>query len=245
MQILNLFIDHAKLSLPEIVKISGLPKTSAHRMLQSLDEMGFLSKDIEGRYELGLIFLQFGHLVSERLDIRNIALPIMRSLKDELGEAVNLVVLDGDEALYIEKVDTTERVRVYTQIGRRAPLYGGACPRILLAHMTIKQQEEYLEKVELIPYAANTITDKQVLHKVLVECKEKGYSISHSELENYSSAVGAPIFDHTGTIVAGISVVGPEYRFHEEKQLQRYIDRVKDAAKEISYQLGWNMNGGE
>jgi DNA-binding IclR family transcriptional regulator len=69
MQILNIFINHEKLSLQEIVNISGLPKTSAHRMLQSLEEMGFLSKDKEGKYELGLIFLQFGHLVAERLDI--------------------------------------------------------------------------------------------------------------------------------------------------------------------------------
>jgi DNA-binding IclR family transcriptional regulator len=243
MQILNIFINHEKLSLQEIVNISGLPKTSAHRMLQSLEEMGFLSKDKEGKYELGLIFLQFGHLVAERLDIRKIALPAMQRLKEEMGEAVNLVIRDGNEAIYIEKVDTAERVRVYTQIGRRAPLYGGACPRILLAHLPNKQQVEYLDNIKLIPYAANTITDKQVLQRVLMECREKGYSVSHSELENYSSAVGAPIFDHTGNIAAGISVVGPEARFQEENYLQRCIDMVIDAAKEISSKLGWIMNG--
>lgn len=239
MQILNLFIDHERLSLQEIVLETNLPKTSAHRMVLSLEEMGFLSKDEQGKYGLGLLFLQFGHLVAERLDIRKVALPVMQRLKEELGEAVNLVVRDGDEAIYIEKVDTSERVRVYTQIGRRAPLYGGACPRILLAHLPEEKQNRYVDKVEIVPYAMNTIVDKEELRRVLQECRDQGYSVSHSELENYSSAAGAPIFNHMGELVAGLSVVGPEVRFQDYEHLQKCIEKVKEAAYEISTALGY------
>ena len=86
-----------------MMEYSGVPKTSLHRMVGSLEEMGFLTKDEQGYYSLGLLFLQFGQLVANRLDIRNIAKPVMETLRDEVEEAVNLIVRDGDEAMYIEK----------------------------------------------------------------------------------------------------------------------------------------------
>ena len=95
-----------------MMELSGLPKTSLHRMIGSLEEMGFLTRDDNGYYSLGLIFLQFGQLVGERLDIRKIAYPIMKDLRDDVEEAVNLIVRDNDEAMYIEKVDTLHPVRL-------------------------------------------------------------------------------------------------------------------------------------
>lgn len=89
MEILNLFFTHSMLSLNEIANISGIPKTSVYRMVMSLEEMGLLDKGRDGKYSLGLLFLQFGHLVAERLDIRQVALPIMQKLHDKVGEAVN------------------------------------------------------------------------------------------------------------------------------------------------------------
>ncbi|GAX91546.1 IclR family transcriptional regulator [Effusibacillus lacus] len=238
MELLNLFLTNARLSLNEMVKLSGSPKSSVHRMMGSLEEMGFLVKDDEGKYSLGLLFLQFGQLVAERLDIRHVALPVMTRLRDEVGEAVNLIVRDGNEAIYIEKVDTTEPVRVYTRIGRRAPMYAGACPRILLAFLPEHEREQYLKEVELKPIGFGTITDPDRLRSVLLESRKTGYSISHSELHNHTSAVGAPIFNHTGQAVAGLSIVGPEARFQEE-QLPTLIEKVILAANEISHKLGW------
>lgn len=238
MELLNLFLTNDRLTLQEMVQLSKLPKTSVHRMTGSLEEMGFLTKDSEGKYSLGLLFLQFGQLVAERLDIRHVALPVMRELRDEVGEAVNLIVRDGNDAIYIEKVDTTQPVRVYTRIGRRAPIYAGACPRILLAYLPDGEREEYLRRVELKPIGSGTITDPARLRSVLDDSRKNGYSVSHSELEDHSSAVAAPIFDHAGKVVAGLSIAGPESRFREER-LPVLIDRVKSAADKISRQLGW------
>ncbi|EGL84159.1 transcriptional regulator, IclR family [Caldalkalibacillus thermarum TA2.A1] len=127
MEMLKLFIDRERLTLQEMVELLQMPKTSVYRMAQSLVELGFLQKTND-YYQLGLAFLSFGMLVAERLDLRRIALPIMKRLKEETKEAVNLVIRDGDEAIYNEKVDTSEPVRVYTKVGQRAPLYAGACP---------------------------------------------------------------------------------------------------------------------
>lgn len=236
MDILNLFRNKAKLTLNEIVELSSTPKTSVHRMIGSLEEMGFIRKDNEGKYSLGFVFLEFGELVKERTDLREIALPSMHSLFDKVGEAVNLVIRDGNESIYIEKLDTIHPVRVYTKIGRRAPLYGGGCSRIILAFLPKKERDEYIQNVQLKQFAKNTITDKNALIKVLEESRKMGYTLSHSELENYSSEIAAPIFDSSNKVIAAISIVGLTVRF-QENDLPQLIEEVKKTACEISCKL--------
>jgi IclR family KDG regulon transcriptional repressor len=238
MDLLNLFLTNTKLTINEMVQLSGIPKTSVHRMIGSLEDMRFLNKDHEGKYFLGLSFLQFGHLVAERLDIRQVALPVMQTLRDDVEEAVNLIVKDGKESIYIEKLDTNHPVRLYTKVGRRSPLYAGACSRIILAFLEEDEREQYLNEIELKPVAFSTITDKEKLRLVLEESRKTGYSFSHSELENYTASVGAPIFNYTGQIVAGLSVAGPDIRFKDER-LPELVKKVKRAASEISQRLGW------
>ncbi|MEK4341002.1 IclR family transcriptional regulator [Brevibacillus sp. FSL L8-0710] len=239
LELLQLFLDHPQLTLQEAVHLSGQPKTSVYRMLMSLEEGGLLKRTDVGAYELGLGFLQYGQAVSERMDIRREALPVMVRLNEEIGEAVNLIIRDGEEATYVEKVDTKEPIRVYTAIGRRAPLYAGACPRVLLAFLPDEEQEKYLSRVKLQPVADCTITDIDVLGRVLSESRQNGYTVSHSELYNDTSAVAAPIYDHSGSVIAGISIVGPTSRY-KEGQIQLLAQKVIEAAQAISRKLGWN-----
>lgn len=239
MALLNLFLNHERLTLNEMVQLLQAPKTSVYRMVGSFEEMGFLRKDNEGKYSLGLLFLRFGQLVSERLDVRNVVLPIMRELRDKVDEAVNLIVRDHDGAVYIEKADTSHPVRIYNNPGRRAPMYGGACPRILLSFMNPAEQESYLRRVQLQPIGRNTITDVKELRRVLDEARDRGYSISHSELVNDTSSVAAPLFDHTGNMVAGLSIAGPSSRFGHDA-LPGLLDNLLLYSKKASRELGWN-----
>ncbi|OLO28634.1 IclR family transcriptional regulator [Alkalihalophilus pseudofirmus] len=237
MKLLDLFRTHKKLSLIEMVELSGIPKTSVHRMIGSLEEMGFLSKDQEGKYTLGMLFLEFGQLVADRLDIRQIAHPVMKELRDKVGEAVNLTMRDHHDAIYIEKLDTIHPVRLFTKVGRRSPLYAGACSRIILANLSDVEIDEYLNMTKLSPYGTGTITDKEKLRMILRQSRLDGYTVSYSELENQTSSVAAPIFDHTGHVVGGLSIAGPDIRFQKE-QLPILIEEVKQAAAHISRSLG-------
>ncbi|MDT8862688.1 IclR family transcriptional regulator [Alkalihalobacillus sp. MEB130] len=239
MTILNLFRIHSALTLNEIVQMSNLPKTSAHRMVGSLTEMGFLTKDFEGNYSLGLLFLEYGQLVSERLDLPKIAKPYMEALRDDVNEAVNLTIRDGNEALYVEKVDTDHPVRLFTKVGRRSPLYSGACSRILLAHIDEKEQESYIRTIDLKPVGLKTITDKEVLRNVLKQSRTDGVAISYSELENNTVSIAAPIFNISGQVIGGLSVAGPESRFPETR-VAEMIEKVKQTANQISCKLGFN-----
>jgi DNA-binding IclR family transcriptional regulator len=238
MDILNLFKDHAQLTFQEIIDLSGIPKTSVYRMLLSLEEMEFLEKGPDSKYRLGLIFLKFGHLVSSRLDIRKIALPIMQELHDDIGEAINLIVKQGDEAIYIEKIDTNQKVRLYTAIGRRSPLYAGACARVILSFLPDSEIQTYIETVELKPFAKGTITDKKDLFKTISQAKKEGYTISFSELEDYTAAIAAPIFDHKGDVIAGLSIAGLEANYQNEN-IPIFAVKIKEATEKISECLGY------
>lgn len=241
MEMLKLFIDRERLTLQEMVELLRMPKTSVYRMAQSLVKLGFLQKT-DDYYQLGLAFLSFGMLVAERLDLRKIALPIMKRLKEDTKEAVNLVIRDGDEAIYIEKVDTSEPVRVYTKVGRRAPLYAGACPRVLLTFMEREEQQRYIDNVKMVKIAKNTIVRRDILRDIIEKDRKRQYTVSYSELEDYSAAVAVPIFNHEGKVVAGLSVAGPEHRFSPEA-VERMVPMLQQAAWQISEQLGFSRKG--
>ncbi|KAB2336691.1 IclR family transcriptional regulator [Cytobacillus depressus] len=238
MDILNLFIEHPELSFQEIIDLSGIPKTSVYRMLQSLEEMEFLEKGRDLKYRLGLLFLKFGHLVSSRLDIRQIAYPLMNDLHNDVKEAINLIVRDGNEAIYIEKIDTKQKVRLYTAIGRKSPLYAGACSRAILSFLPDAEIQDYLESTELKSFALGTITNKEKLYESIKQARIDGFTISHSELENHTSAVAIPIFNHKSEVVAGISIAGIEANYQGEN-IGIFAEKAKKVAEEISMRLGY------
>ncbi|MBT2625798.1 IclR family transcriptional regulator [Bacillus sp. HU-1818] len=238
MALLNLFLTEPKLTLSELISLSGMPKTSVHRMVSSLEEMGLLSRDRNGAYTLGLVFLQFGQLVSERLDIRQIAKPVMEELCQEVDEAVHLIMRDGNEAIYVEKIEGTQTVRLYTAIGRRSPLYAGACARSILSFLPQEEIETYIRQTEFVPIGSGTITDPAELLQTISSSLENGYTVSYSELENYTAAIGAPIFNHKGQVAAGISIAGFEARFTKDR-LPYLTEKVKAAAFQISEKMGY------
>ncbi len=237
MDVLNLFIEHSELSFQEIINLSGIPKTSVYRMLLSLEEMGFLEKGRDAKYRLGLLFLKFGHLVSARLDLRQIAYPLMNDLHNDVKEAINLIVKEGNEAIYIEKIDTKQKVRLYTAIGRKSPLYAGACSRSILSFLPDSDIQEYLDSIELKSFALGTITDKERLYESIKQARINGFTISHSELENYTSAVAVPIFNHKGEVIAGISIAGIEANY-QDGNIEYFANKAKKVAEEISMRLG-------
>ncbi|MCG7344145.1 IclR family transcriptional regulator [Sporosarcina sp. ACRSL] len=238
MELLYLFTDHPELTFQEIVELSGMPKSSVYRMLLSLEEMKFLEKKEDTKYRLGTIFLTFGHLVSSRMNIRQIAEPIMRRLHSEVHQAVNLTILEGDEAIYIEKIDELQKVKLYTSVGRRSPLYGGACARAVLSFQSDEFIEEYLERVEFIAYSNNTITDRKQLLASIEDARKIGYTFSKSELENHTASIAAPIYNSEGKAIGSLSVAGIEIEF-SDSAVEHLSEKVKAAAKKISEGIGY------
>lgn len=234
--------ERDSIGLSELSKLSGIPKATVYRLASTLEDNGFLQKaDVMGKenqYRLGLKLLELGRLVSEKLELRKTALPYMEELRDKVNECVQLIIRDHDEAIYIEKLESSRPVRVYTRVGRRAPLYGGACPRAILSFLKDEEIEQILASKAMVSVTKNTITDKELLFKSIRETREKGYTISYGELEPETGAVGAPIFDFSGKVIGSISIAGPESRF-SENELPFLIDELLKTTGKISKVFGY------
>lgn len=243
LEFLEYFIHNSELSLAELVELSNMPKSTVFRIIQTLEMRGFVSKTTNHqppKYELGLKLLEFGNIVAQRLEIRKIALPYMMQLRDTVDEAVNLIIRYQDEGVYIEKVDSRGYVRLYTQVGRKSPLYAGACPRILLSFMPDEEIVALLNRIELKKIAPGTNTDLELLWKWIHDARESGYTVSYGELEPDSAAIAVPIRDFSGQVIAGLSLAGATSRFSEER-LGYLVQETKAAAKSIMSKLGYTQ----
>src|SRR5699024_9049212 len=143
----------------EISEKTDIPKSTAYRILSTLEAGNILFKTKhsthDSRYRLGLKLLELGQLVSDQLELRDVALPYMEKLVDQINEVVHLVIINLNKATYIEKVESKRALRLFTRIGKSSPLHLGSGPKLLLAYLPVEKQEEYLNEAELYTIDGN------------------------------------------------------------------------------------------
>jgi IclR family KDG regulon transcriptional repressor len=240
LQLLTLFTgDRPAQRLAEISREAGMPKATALRFLNALTRQGFLRKDAAGAYRLGYRLIELGHRASDQLDLRTIALPYMGALRDALDEAVQIAVIDGTEAVYLEKLECRQPVRLFTKAGRRAPLHAGACPRLLLSFAPDLLTNLVLsERAERRQFTETTPTDPKQLRALIEQTRRDGYSLSFGELEAGSAALAVPLRDYSGNVVATLSVAGPAGRFGPDR-VPEILANARDTAAQISREFGF------
>lgn len=249
LQLLNIFTEERPhWRLAEIAEHTKIPKTTVFRLLQPLEEEGFIQKIsyyqngylIESNvYQLGNRLLALGQIVSKQYEVRNIALPYMRGLQEHLNEAVQLVVLDNDEATYIEKVESDKPVRLYTKIGRRAPLYSGACPRILLSFLPDHEIDRILAKNRKKTEVDGAIPSNDEIWQSIHKTRKQGFTYSDSELEDGTAAFGTPIFNRYGEIAASLSIASFASVLKIE-DYAKYVYPMWEVSAKISKELGYS-----
>jgi DNA-binding IclR family transcriptional regulator len=243
-KLLECFDEYSELSLTELVELSNMPKTTVHRLVHSLVDAGLLVKvkysvhDV--KYKLGLKLLELGMKVINQLEYREVALPYMKNINSKFNESVHLAVMEEDEAVYVEKLDSDKPIRLVIKIGARAPLYAGSAPKVLLAHMEETKQKDYLERLELKKISSNTITNRNQLVHELQEIKEQGYATSKGEIYKDTIGFSSPIFDSAGKITAALGVSIPVIEYNKEKG-KDILKEVKTSAKNISRDLGYHF----
>lgn len=239
LRILECFLEngHEGRALSDLSKQLGLTKSRAFRILSTLEKNGYIHQDPDNRqYRLGFKFLQLGNKVQHGLRLVEVAGPILTELAEKTGESIFLGVLDGCEAVCVDRRESKHNIRLFAEIGRRAPLHTGTVPKILLAFQSPAFIEEYLSR-PLARMTDQTITDSQLLLAALHNIRERGVAISRDDLDPGACSVGAPIRDHSGAVVAALSVAGPESRFSPET-IPQILDLVREATEEIGRRLG-------
>lgn len=221
------------LSLKILAADTGLHPSTAFRILGALTGVGLVERDSAGHYMLGRKLLQLAGRVKRGVDIRKEAIDTMLSLRDRLGETVNLTVREGDEVIYIERVTPQRMMRVEQVIGSRAPLHVTAVGKLMLAELGDAFLNAYAARTGLPAYTRHTLNSIDALRKEVHAGTANGYALDNEEAEEGVGCIGVLVHDSSGAVVAGLSVSAPI-----ERRRDAWIALVRQAGEAISARLG-------
>ncbi|GED69351.1 IclR family transcriptional regulator [Brevibacillus reuszeri] len=221
----------------EISKEIGLNKTSVYRMLSTFVRHGYVEQDAE-KYKLGYKVLELSSALLESIDLRTEAKPFLKELGNVTNEVIHLVVYDRGEVVYIEKLEGNETLRMHSKVGTRAPMHCTGFGKVIMAYLPSAEVAKIIDRQPMEAYTINTIVDKNELLENLQEIKRKGFAYDLEENELGISCIAAPIFEHTGKVVAAVSISGPTMRMTTER-LAELQEHIMDIANKISGRLGY------
>ena len=228
-----------QLGVTELSARLGLGKSTVHRLLATLTEERLLERDtVSGRYRLGLSIYELGAVVTAHVDLHEAAMPALVSLRQRTGETVQVAVLDGLEAVYVERLDSLHTLRIFSRVGHRLPAHATSSGKVLLAGLPPQTLDARLRQWQPVAMTPRTITDEQELRAELRVVAKRGWAENVEEGEVGVASVGAPIRGIDGSVSAAISVVGPITRV-KGASLRRFCGAVVDAASAISGRLGY------
>jgi DNA-binding IclR family transcriptional regulator len=194
------------LTLSEISRLAGLPLSTAHRLVAELTARAMLERSEDGRYRVGLRLWEIASVAPRTVDLREAAMPFLEDLYEATHENVQLAVMDGGEALYVERLSGRDSVHVVTRAGSRLPLHATGVGLVLLAGASHDVREAVLAR-RLRRYTPHTITDPRKLRRVLADVRRDGYVISDRQIETISVSVAAPVRTDRDGVLAALSIV--------------------------------------
>ena len=239
LQIMSCFDDeHPERGISDIAHAVSLHKATAHRIVTTLVNYGYLERVEDGqKYRLGLELPNLGYKVLRRMDLRREAVPFMKQLVAEWDETCDLSIFDQGEVFYIEIVRGTRALTISAAVGQRLPAYATASGKLFLAYIPEKQLNDILSR-PLQAFTEKTVTSPEGIRKQLEEVRRQGYAVDYEEFERGVCAVAAPIFNRGGSMIAAIGGPSPMSRMTPER-IAQIAEAFKEAAKDISYRMGY------
>jgi DNA-binding IclR family transcriptional regulator len=234
------------ISIRELSAKIKLPKGTTHRLLSSLSYFGYVRQDPKARnYFLGLKLVELGQLLLNQLDLRKEAEPFLRDLTERTKETVHLVILDRNEIVYIDKVETDQNpsgLKMASRIGLRNPAHSSAVGKVILSHFSEEELQGFLREKSLVKRTENTIVDPIQLKEHLKSVRKQGYAIDDEENEKGIRCVAAPLYNEIGRVVAAISISVPAFRVTKKVIQDNLKKEVMETALKISQRLGFVGN---
>ncbi|MGP4019549.1 IclR family transcriptional regulator [Saccharopolyspora sp. 5N708] len=225
-------------TLDQLAQRLGVHKSTAMRLLRTLEAGRFVRREDVHHYRLGSALFDLAHQALEDLDVRGVARPHLVELGEISGHTVHLATLEDDQVVYIDKVDSKHPVRMYSRIGRRAPVHCTAVGKALVAELPSRQRRQFAQQLSYPELTANTIDSAERFLAELDRARVQGYAVDRGEHEDFIHCVGAPIRNHRGEVVAAMSLSVPKVLLDFDGLL-RLVDDVLRAAGAVSAELGW------
>jgi DNA-binding IclR family transcriptional regulator len=243
LRLLQLFSESPHgLTAKQVAGRSRLPVSTVHRFLANLESAAFFNCGGDGVYQLGIACFAIGQAALGQLDIRRVSLPYLEELNRKTRETIHLTLRHGLSAVYVEKLDSPEQLRIHSRIGAAVPLYCTAVGKVMLAYMPDEERERVLPQLGLKRLTPNTVGNLQELAAELYRVKKNGYACDLEEHELHIRCIAAPVWDHQGEVSASVSITAPMVRMTVTR-LRQLAPLIQTAGLQISRELGY-QNGG-
>lgn len=228
-----------ELGVSEIARNLGLSKATVYRLLCALAKHRFVERNNSSeKYRLSWGIFEIGNKVPGVTELKTVARPEMVRLCDLTSEIINLAVRDGTDAVLVDTVNAAQLLRLDLEAGRREPLHATALGRSLLCDCRMEDLLGIFGNEELPALTPHTVRTLAQFEKVLKEVKSTGYAIDNEEFSVGIRCAGSPIRNHSGAVVAAISISGPVHRFTEAR-VRDVLPAITAAARKVSCALGY------
>lgn len=221
----------------DLARELGLTKSNVHRLLTTLTAHGYLRQNEQtSNYEMTTKLWVLGSKVIGRLELTKVARPAMERLAALTGETVHLSVLENEDVIYVDKIESSHHIRAFTHVGQRAPAYTMATGKAMLSRMPNAYLERFRNRLE--SFTEYTVTTMDALHRDIEEVRQKGYAqVLHGQWRTGIAACACPILGPLGDLAGAIGVSGPDSRVRQA-DLDAFAPHVVAAAQAISRALG-------
>jgi DNA-binding IclR family transcriptional regulator len=237
LRILELLAENGEMSAARMAVHLETSRAASHRFLTTLRDLNYVEKSEEGRFRLSFKVLELGMKKLDAFEIRHIAHPFMQEIALAFGETVNLGHWDGHAIVHLDKINSTEILRLDVGMGAAAPAYCTGLGKAILAFLNDRELEAYLKSVTLKALSPKTITSRKRLRADIADIRRRGYAVDDEELSLGLRCVAAPVFDYTGLPSYALSVSGPTQRMTKEK-IDAIQTKLVPLCRKISRQIG-------
>jgi len=222
--------------MTQISEQVGIHKSTVHRLLATLEKKRFVQRDpATGTYSLGIRLLQMAYLTLEHNDLRRLATPFLRHLCEQHRENVDLAVLDDTDVVYLNMIESPQRVKLAAAVGQRLSAFATASGKAILAFMPDEAVRRILER-GMTQYTLNTLRSPEAFFENMRQIRQQGFALSEQEFEEGINAVAAPILDSSGQPIASVAIAGPAYRLTRERMIDigpLVLATARDIAREV------------
>ncbi len=243
LEILELFLTGIdSISVPEIIGRFNIPRTTAHELMQTLVTLNYLER-VENqpyRFKLGMRVFQLGNVFAAQLDLTQEGQKVAKKVSASCDETVQIAILEGAEAVFIVREDSSQTLRLVSVVGSRLPAHCTAVGKMLLSGLTHEQLASlYNNQDKLAGMTRNSITSLKELERILADIREQGCAFDDCESNEDARCVAAPIFNRHGRISAAMSITVPQTRMNDQRR-PSLEKMVQAGARELSRRLGYN-----
>ncbi|MFC7068660.1 IclR family transcriptional regulator [Halobaculum lipolyticum] len=223
----------------ELASHVELPRSTVHNYLSTLEQEEYVVNE-DGRYRVGIRFLELGAHARTRRKIYEIAKPEVESLAEETGELANLLVEEHGRGTYLQRARGHQAVQVEAHVGTRVPLHSTALGKAILAYTPESRIDEIIEMHGIEPATPNTVTDRDTLFDRLETIRERGYAFDDEERLRGLRCVAAPILSNDQRVLGAISVSGPSHRIKGEYFRETIPNRLLEAVNVVELNVTYS-----